>query len=48
VQKPEKLYKEKGLILYILLMVSVFVAFLFIDIPALSVLLDKSLLPVGW
>lgn len=36
VQKPEKLYKEKGLMLYLLLFVAIVAVLMFIDIPVLS------------
>jgi decaprenyl-phosphate phosphoribosyltransferase len=36
VQKPEKLYKEKGLMLYLLLFVIIVVVLMFVDIPILS------------
>lgn len=36
VQKPEKLYKEKGLMLYLLVFVAIVTALMFIDIPVLS------------
>lgn len=36
VQKPEKLYKEKGLMLYLLLFIIIVIILMFVDIPFLS------------
>ena len=44
VQKPEKLYKEKKLIIFLTLFIILFVILLFIDIPILNKLLDPSLI----
>ncbi|GHS86370.1 decaprenyl-phosphate phosphoribosyltransferase [Synergistales bacterium] len=46
VQKPEKLYRERGLMLYIIFLISLFVLLLLFDIPGLSLFLDKSLLRI--
>ena len=45
-QKPEKLYKEKGLFLYITAISIVFVILMLVDIPALSNLVDNKLIPL--
>ena len=44
VQKPEKLYKEKGLMVYCLMIVVLFVILMFVDIPFLSSLTNSSLI----
>ncbi len=44
VQKPEKLYKEKKLLIFLALFIILFIALLFIDIPALNKLLDVTLI----
>ena len=46
VQKPEKLYKEKGLMIYILILGIVFVLLMFMHIDGLMMFLDKDLIPV--
>jgi Ca2+/Na+ antiporter len=46
VQKPEKLYRERSLILYISFLTLLFAFLLFVDIPELSVLLESDLVPV--
>ena len=46
VQKPEKLYREKKLIIFLVLFIILFVVLLFIDIPILNKLLDQTLLIV--
>lgn len=46
-QKPEKLFREKGLMLYMLLFVAVVTALMLIDIPALSWFLGDALIAVG-
>lgn len=43
VQKPEKLYKEKNLLILLVIFIIVFVLLLFVDIPVLSKLLDETL-----
>lgn len=43
-QKPEKLYKEKFLMLYVLLFTALVVALMYLRIPQLSRLLDTSLI----
>ena len=40
-QKPEKLYRERGLILLVILLVAVFVVTTLVDIPALALLTDQ-------
>ena len=45
VQKPEKLYKERGLMLYIVFLIVLFAFLMFVDIPWLSLLLEGNLLP---
>ncbi|MCR4754882.1 MAG: UbiA prenyltransferase family protein [Lachnospiraceae bacterium] len=45
-QAPEKLYREKGLMLFVLLFCIVFVAMLKIDIPVLHNLLNAELLSI--
>jgi 4-hydroxybenzoate polyprenyltransferase len=44
VQKPEKLYKERGLMLYIFFLIAFSFFLLIFDIPFLSVFLEKNLL----
>ena len=44
VQKPEKLYKEKKLIIFLTLFIILFVILLFVDIPILDKLLDQTLI----
>jgi len=44
VQRPEKLFKEKSLIIYILFLISLITVLMFIDIPALSKLLETTLI----
>lgn len=44
-QKPEKLFKEKGLMLYCLLLVCLFVGLMLIDMPWLYNMISNSLLP---
>ncbi len=44
VQKPEKLFREKGLMIYLLILIIVTVVLLFVDIPVLSWLLGKDLI----
>lgn len=44
VQKPEKLYREKGLVLYCLVLALVFVILMFVDIPALEVFTSNRII----
>ena len=44
VQRPEKLFHEKGLMLYLLLLIAVTVLLAFVDIPFLEALLGKDLI----
>ena len=44
VQKPEKLYREKGLLMYMIILAAVFILALFIKIPALEVFLDSKII----
>jgi 4-hydroxybenzoate polyprenyltransferase len=46
VQKPERLYRERGLMAYILFLIVLFVILLIMDIPFLSILTDTSLLRI--
>ncbi|MCR5626714.1 MAG: UbiA prenyltransferase family protein [Lachnospiraceae bacterium] len=46
VQKPEKLYKEKGLLLYLFVLIVVFIILMFVDINGLQMFLGKDLIPV--
>lgn len=45
-QKPEKLYKEKTLMLYVFFLVVLFSLCMFINIPILHVFLDSTLIPM--
>lgn len=45
-QKPEKLYKEKSLLIYLLILVVVLIAFTFIDIPMPDYWLNPTLFSV--
>ena len=45
-QKPEKLYKEKSLLIYLLILVVVFIALTFIDIPMPDYWLNPTLFSV--
>ena len=45
-QKPEKLFKEKGLMLLVMITIIVTVAMMFINIPILNTLLDKAFIGV--
>lgn len=47
VQKPEKLYKEKGLMLYLLILIVIFVVLMVVDIPMLNVFIDSDLIHIG-
>jgi 4-hydroxybenzoate polyprenyltransferase len=44
VQKPEKLYSDKGLLFYILLLVIIFIIFSVVDIPALHFFLNSTII----
>ncbi len=44
VQKPEKLYHEKGLMVYIIILVAVFTVLMFVDIPWLNFLINEELI----
>lgn len=44
VQKPEKIYREKGLLILLAIFTILFVVLLFIDIPYLDILLDPDLI----
>ena len=46
VQKPEKLFREKGLMLYCLVLIITFAILMTVDIPSLAVLTDSELLSV--
>jgi decaprenyl-phosphate phosphoribosyltransferase len=46
-QRPERLFREKGLFFFVLLLVALTVVLLYADIPPLHVLLDSSLLRSG-
>ncbi len=46
VQKPEKLYKEKKLLVFVILFIMLFVILLFVDIPPLNKLLDQTLIEI--
>lgn len=44
VQKPEKLYKEKGLILYCIVLIILFIILMVVDISVLHFLVDSSII----
>ena len=44
VQKPEKLYKEKGLMMYCLVLIVVFIILMIVDIPVLHIFVDSSII----
>ena len=46
VQKPEKLYHEKGLMLYCLVLVILFIALMFVDIPLLDIFISNELIQI--
>ena len=46
VQKPEKLFHEKGLMLYLLVFIALFILLMKVDIPGLNILTDSRILPV--
>lgn len=43
VQKPEKLYHEKGLMIYVVILVVVFTVLMFVDLPWLNFLINEEL-----
>ena len=45
-QKPEKLYRERSMMLYVLFLIVLFSACMLIEIPALHPLLDAMLIPL--
>ena len=44
VQKPEKLYHEKGLMIYVVILVIVFAVLMFVDMPFLNFLVNEELI----
>lgn len=46
VQKPEKLYHEKGLMLYCLILIVLFILLMFVDIPVLNVFMSNELIQI--
>ena len=46
VQKPEKLFHEKGLMFYLLVFIALFILLMSVSIPQLSVLTDSTILSV--
>ena len=46
VQKPEKLFHEKGLMLYLLVFIGLFILLMTIDIPGLAILTDSKILSI--
>ena len=46
VQKPEKLFHEKGLMLYLLVFIGLFILLMSVDIPGLAVLTDSKILSI--
>lgn len=44
VQKPEKLYHEKGLMIYVIILVVVFTVLMFVDMPWLNFLINEELI----
>ena len=46
-QKPEKLYREKGLMLYVLVLVVLFVVLTHVRIPILQTFVPTDLIPIG-
>lgn len=47
VQKPEKLYKEKGLLIYCSLLMVTFIVLIIVDIPVLHFLGDMNIIKIG-
>ncbi len=46
-QKPEKLFKEKKLMLYVLFLIVLFITLLFLHIPILNMFIGNELIPMG-
>lgn len=46
VQKPEKLYHEKGLMIYCLVLIIVFILLMFVDIPFLDIFISNDLIQI--
>lgn len=46
VQKPEKLFHEKGLMLYLLVFIVMFIVLMSVDIPGLAILTDSRILSI--
>ena len=46
VQRPEKLYKEKNLMIFLIMFIVLFFILLYINIPHLDKLLDSSLIKI--
>lgn len=46
-QSPEKLYKDKAIMLYVLLLLSVFIFAMLVDMPVLEQLLSNALIPLS-
>lgn len=47
-QKPEKLYKEKGLFAYMLFLAALMAVLLFVDMPVMTTLLNRMLIAARW
>ena len=45
-QKPEKLYHEKGLMLYCSMLSILFLVLMMVDIPVLKIFIDSALIPL--
>ncbi len=45
-QKPEKLYHEKGLMLYVLALIILFVVLMYIDMPGLGIFISENLIAI--
>lgn len=43
VQKPEKLYHEKGLMVYVVIIIVIFTVLMFVDMPWLNTLVNEEL-----
>ena len=46
-QKPEKLYQEKGLMVYVFLLIVVFIVLMYVDIPGLGIFVTDTLIKLG-
>lgn len=46
-QKPEKLFRERGLLLYLLILVVLFVILLYVDIPDLQIFTSNTLISIS-